>query len=127
MAEIEEQYDRSGIKIKVPKNMSKKGYKEFVSRTRREQWDAHGTSLRDSETLIEGNKKKVAILISYSGRNYSGLQHNPGDDTVDTIEKRIFQAMVDAKVVYSNILTERKKDSELNFHINKAKFLCYYL
>ena len=32
-----------------------------------------------------------------------------GDDNVDTIEKRVFEALVAAKVVYSNVLTERKK------------------
>lgn len=89
--------------------MSKKDFKEFVSRTRRTEWEGDGKSLKDSEQLLDGQKRKIAILLSYSGRLYHGLQHNPGDDTVDTIEKRVFEAMVKAKVVYSNVLQDRKR------------------
>jgi len=104
-----EETDTNGVKIKIPKNMSKKGYKEFVSRTRKEQWEGKGESLKDSENLLDGQKRKIAMLLSYSGRNYHGLQHNPGDDNLDTIEKRVFEALIKAKVVYSNVLTDRKK------------------
>lgn len=63
------------------------------------------------ETLVEGKKQKIAILLSYSGRDYYGLQHNPGDEEHVTIEWKLFEALVAAKVVYSNILQERKKCS----------------
>jgi len=49
--------------------------------------------------------------LSYSGRDYYGLQHNPGDEEHVTIEWKLFEALVAAKVVYSNILQERKKCS----------------
>ena len=49
--------------------------------------------------------------MSYSGRDYYGLQHNPGDEDHVTIEWKLFEALVAAKVVYSNILQERKKCS----------------
>ena len=43
------------------------------------------------EDLIKGKKQKVAILITYSGQNYYGLQHNPGDAEHVTIELKIFE------------------------------------
>jgi len=82
----------------------------LVKQKKSRQWtDGGNGSLKDKETLVDGPKKKVAILISYCGKNYHGLQHNPGDDKVDTIEKRVFQALVAAKVVYSNVISDRKK------------------
>ena len=43
------------------------------------------------EDLVNGKKQKVAILITYSGQNYYGLQHNPGDAEHVTIELKIFE------------------------------------
>ena len=77
-SEITEKRDVNGTPIKIPKNMSKKDYKAFVSRTRKNQWDGKGNSLKETESLIEGQKRKIALLLSYSGREYHGLQHNPG-------------------------------------------------
>jgi len=101
--------DTFGQPIKPPKNMSKKAYKEFVSQTRKIQWDKKGGESVEGEVLLEGPKRKIAILMSYSGRKYHGLQHNPGHEEIDTIEKRIFTAMIKAKIVYSNVLEHRKK------------------
>ena len=86
--------DTFGQPIKPPKNMSKKAYKEFVSQTRKQQWDKKGGESVEGEVLLDGQKRKIAILMSYSGRKYHGLQHNPGHEDLDTIEKRIFTAMI---------------------------------
>ncbi|CAG5091707.1 Oidioi.mRNA.OKI2018_I69.PAR.g13207.t1.cds [Oikopleura dioica] len=108
--EIKEETDINGVPIPIPRNCSKKDYKNLVKQKKSRQWtDGGNGSLKDKETLIDGPKKKIAILLSYCGKNYHGLQHNPGDDKVDTIEKRVFQALVAAKVVYSNVITDRKK------------------
>ena len=79
--------------------MTKKAYKEFVSQTRKQQWDSKGGESVEGETLLEGQKRKIAILMSYSGRKYHGLQHNPSDDNIDTIEKQVFTALI--KAAYS--------------------------
>jgi len=96
----------------IPKGLSKQEYKKAVVECRQQKWENNGgVSLRDKETLVEGKKQKIAILLSYSGRDYYGLQHNPGDEDHVTIEWKLFEALVAAKVVYSNILQERKKCS----------------
>jgi hypothetical protein len=68
---------------KLPKNLSKKDFKKLVSDPALHSWEAKGESLKDVETLLEGRKTKIAILISYCGKDYYGLQHNPGDDKLE--------------------------------------------
>merc|ERR1711990_491113 len=96
----------------IPKGLSRLEYKKAVTNCRLQKWETGpGESLKSKEDLVSGKKQKVAILITYSGQNYYGLQHNPGDAEHVTIELKIFEALVAAKVVYSNILTDRKRCS----------------
>jgi len=61
----------------------------------------HGKSIRIPDILKLKFKADVSAFAAFIP--------DVGDDNVDTIEKRVFEALVAAKVVYSNVLTERKK------------------
>ena len=78
----------------IPKGLSKSEYKRAVVNCRQAKWEGNpGESLKGKETLVEGKKEKVAILISYSGADYYGLQHNPSDKEHVTIEQRVFEVI----------------------------------
>jgi hypothetical protein len=76
----------------IPKGLSRLEYKKAVTNCRLQKWETGpGESLKNKEDLVNGKKQKVAILITYSGQNYYGLQHNPGDAEHVTIELKIFE------------------------------------
>ena len=68
---------RVGTCLKAPKQYtSRQEEKAFSYQLREEQrkWDIRAS--KETGCLIKGPTRKVALLLSYSGKNYHGLQHN---------------------------------------------------
>ena len=60
--EIKEETDINGVPIPIPRNCSKKDYKNLVKQKKSRQWtDGGNGSLKDKETLIDGPKVVLAI------------------------------------------------------------------
>lgn len=62
------------------------------------KWHAIATSRRSIGMQSNIGKKKVALVISYVGSNYHGLQINP-NATVPFIETKLQQALVDIEAI----------------------------
>ena len=65
--EIKEETDINGVPIPIPRNCSKKDYKNLVKQKKSRQWtDGGNGSLKDKETLIDGPKARLIVLFSLS-------------------------------------------------------------
>ncbi|XP_056288520.1 tRNA pseudouridine synthase A [Pseudoliparis swirei] len=56
-------------------------------------------------------KKKVALLVAYSGKGYYGMQRNPGTSQFRTIEDELVNALVKSTCIPENHGDEMKKMS----------------
>ncbi|KAL2099846.1 hypothetical protein ACEWY4_004240 [Coilia grayii] len=56
-------------------------------------------------------KRKVALLMAYSGKGYYGMQRNPGNDQFKTIEDELVTALLNAGCIPENHKDDMKKMS----------------
>ncbi|XP_026332253.1 tRNA pseudouridine synthase A [Hyposmocoma kahamanoa] len=88
----------------------------YKKRFMKRQWEdlkkVDGESDEKREKVDRIKRKKVAMLLGYCGVDYSGMQRNPG---VNTIEEELLKALWDAKYI-----TEEDFNNQQNAHFQRS-------
>ncbi|XP_069476169.1 pseudouridylate synthase 1 homolog [Ambystoma mexicanum] len=106
----------SGDAVLEPGGLTSGGGKRAVSDQDYERDDKNGQITKKFKSEADDQskkfpKRKVALLVSYSGKGYHGMQRNVGSSQFKTIEDELVQALVRSGCIPENHGDDMKKMS----------------